>query len=251
MGKAEALRVAIGAATALRRGAVAGTEALVAATLAPACVACDRALDAPFAGPVCHWCWEDARRAAGRYDGSLPRIIHAFKYDGRRSLALPLGTMLRERSERVLQDSACVVPVPLFPWRRLRRGFNQAADLARHLERPVIHALWRVRPTPPQAGLTAATRRRNVRGAFRLSPLLSRRVRHEFIHGRVVVLIDDVMTTGATLRACAEVLEGAGASAVRLLTLARAPLHQRGDGLPDVGSDGGALPRRVEADPSR
>ena len=68
MGKAEALRLAIGAATTLRRGAVAGTAALVAATLAPACVACDRALDAPFAGPVCHWCWEDARRAAGRYD---------------------------------------------------------------------------------------------------------------------------------------------------------------------------------------
>ena len=193
MGKAEALRLALGAATALRRAAVTGTEALVAAMLAPACVACDRALDAPLAGPVCHWCWEDARRAAGGYDGSLPRIIHAFKYEGRRSLAQPLGVMLRERGERLLQDAACVVPVPLFLWRRLRRGFNQAAELSRHLDRPVLHALWRVRPTPPQAGLTAAARRWNVRGAFRLSPLLSSQARHTFITGHAVVLIDDVM----------------------------------------------------------
>ena len=251
MGKAEALRLAVGAATTLRRAALAGTEALVAATLAPACVACDRALDAPLRGPVCQWCWADARRAAGGYDGSLPRIIHAFKYDGRRSLARPLGTMLREHGEPVLQDAACVVPVPLFPWRRLRRGFNQAADLAQHLDRPVVHALWRVRPTPPQAGLTAAARGRNVRAAFRLSPLLSGQARHTFIEGRTVVVIDDVMTTGATLRACADVLRAAGANEVRLLTLARAPLHQRGDSLPDVGSHGRTVPRRVEADPAR
>jgi ComF family protein len=159
--------------------------------------------------------------------------------------------MLRERGERLLQDAACVVPVPLFPWRRLRRGFNQAADLARHLDRPVVHALWRVRPTPPQAGLTAAARRRNVRGAFRLSPLLSTRARHTFIDGRTVALIDDVMTTGATLRACAEVLQAAGANEVRVLTLARAPLHQRGNGLPDVGRHGRTVPRGVEADPAR
>jgi ComF family protein len=249
MGKAEALRLAVVAATALRRASVTATEALVAATLAPSCVACARALDEPFAGPVCHGCWEDARRAAGGYDGSLPRIIHAFKYDGRRSLAQPLGTMLRERGRRVLQDADCVIPVPLFAWRRLRRGFNQAAELARHLERPVVHGLWRVRPTPPQAGLTAAARRRNVRGAFRLSPLLSGQARHAFIDGHIVVLIDDVMTTGATLRACADVLHAAGAREVRVLTLARAPLHQRGHGLPDVGGDDRTVPLRIEADP--
>lgn len=251
MGKAEALRLAVTAGTAVRRAAVTCGNALVAATLAPACVACERPLEAAFGGPVCHWCWEEARLAAGRYDGALPRIIQAFKYDGRRSLAKPLGQLLRDRSAAALSDAACVIPVPLFAWRRLRRGYNQAADLARHLERPVVHALWRVRPTRPQAGLSAVERRRNVRGAFRLSPLLASRTRRTCLEDRIVVLIDDVMTTGATLRACAEVLERAGAREVRMLTLARAPLHKAGDGLPDVGRDGRAVARRIEADPSR
>jgi len=114
------------------------------------------------------------------------------------------------------------VPVPLYPWRRLRRGFNQAADLAGELDLPVVHALWRTRPTVPQTGLTAPARRRNVQGAFRLSPLLSRARRVAFIDDRIVVLVDDVMTTGATLAACAEVLQQAGAHEVRLLTVATA-----------------------------
>jgi ComF family protein len=116
------------------------------------------------------------------------------------------------------------VPVPLYPWRRLRRGFNQAADLARELDLPVVHALWRTRPTAPQTGLTAIARRRNVAGAFRLSPLLSRHTRAALISDRVIVLVDDVMTTGATLAACAEVLQDAGAREVRTLTVARAHL---------------------------
>ena len=125
----------------------------------------------------------------------------------------------------MLDDAAAVVPVPLYPWRRLQRGFNQASDLARHLDRPVSHALWRVRRTRPQAGLSASERRRNVRGAFLLSPFLSRRARRTLVEDRVLVLVDDVMTTGATLHACAEVLTEAGAREVRMLTLARAPLH--------------------------
>jgi ComF family protein len=114
------------------------------------------------------------------------------------------------------------VPVPLFVWRRLRRGFNQAAEIAACLERPLVHALWRVRPTASQTGLTAQARRRNVSGAFRISPLLSSQTRARFITDAVVVLVDDVMTTGATSEACAEVLKLAGAREVRVVTLARA-----------------------------
>ena len=79
--------------------------------------------------------------------------------------------------------------------------------------------------TAPQTGLSARARRRNVRGAFRLSPLLSRRVMHSMIAGRIVVLVDDVRTTGATLDACAHVLKDAGAEEVRALTVARADLQ--------------------------
>ena len=179
-------------------------------------------LAAPLNGPVCPRCWIEARIADGRYNGALREIIHAFKYEGRRSLAAPLATLLRERHGAALADARCVVPVPLFPWRRLRRGFNQAADLATELDLPVVHALWRVRPTATQTGLTAAERRRNVRGAFRISPVISRAARARFLDGQVVVLLDDVMTTGATSNACAHVLMQAGAREVRVVTLARA-----------------------------
>ena len=184
-------------------------------------------LDSPLDGAVCGHCWAAARLALGHYDGALRDIIHAFKYEGRRSLARPLGAMLRESGVDVLRDAACVVPVPLHPWKRLRRGFNQAADLSHQVGLPVVHALWRVRVTMSQAGLTAAGRQRNVRGAFRVSPWLSRTKRERFIDDRVVVLIDDVRTTGATLDACTEVLMDAGACEVRTLTLARAELHHR------------------------
>jgi ComF family protein len=197
-------------------------NSLIAATLAPQCAACARVLDAPLQGPVCPWCWREAIAAAGHYDGALRRIIHAFKYEGRRSLARPLGAMLKAGAAESLQAADCAVPVPLYPWRRLRRGFNQAADLARELDLPVVHALWRTRATAPQAGLTAGARRRNVANAFRLSPLLPWRACAALIANRVVVVVDDVMTTGATLAACAEVLQDAGAREVRMVTVARA-----------------------------
>jgi ComF family protein len=210
VGKTEAVRLAL--------------DALVGVTLAPACAGCSRVLDSPLAGPVCAACWDDVARGHGHYDGALRNIIQAFKYEGRRSLGPRLGEAMREAGANVVHGAGCVVPVPLHPWRRFVRGFNQAADLAAHLQRPVVHALWRTRATAAQAGLTASQRRRNVRGAFRLSPLLSRQARETCIDGRIVVVIDDVTTTGATLTACAEVLQLAGAAEVRTLTLARAVL---------------------------
>jgi ComF family protein len=212
MGKAQALRAAL---------TLTG-NALVGACLAPLCACCHRTLESPLGGPVCPRCWEDARAAGGRYDGALREIIHAMKYDGRRSLAKPLAALLRDRHHAALSGAASVVPVPLYPWRRLRRGFNQASDLAALVGLPVVHALWRVRPTAPQTGLTAAERRRNVRGAFRLSPLVPRKTRARYIRDQIVVLVDDVMTTGATSGACADILTEAGAREVRVVTLARA-----------------------------
>jgi ComF family protein len=164
----------------------------------------------------------DAGRSAGAYEGALREIVHAFKYEGRRSLARPLGALMRAAGEDVLHDAHLAVPVPLHALRRVARGFNQSADLARTLPLPVVQALWRVRLTTPQTGLTAAARRRNVRGAFRLSPLLARRGRHTCLRDRIVVIVDDVWTTGATLEACARVLKDAGAKEVRALTVARA-----------------------------
>ncbi len=163
-----------------------------------------------------------AARAAGEYEGTLRDILHAFKYDGRRALARPLGVMMRTAGADLLRDAHCVVPVPLHSWRRLRRGFNQAGELAVHLGVPVVHALWRTRATAPQTGLHAAARRRNVRDAFGVSPLLSHGARERWLANRIVVLVDDVRTTGATLNACAAVLDEAGAREVRALTVARA-----------------------------
>jgi ComF family protein len=210
-------------------------DSLLAVTFAPRCAACAGVLDEPRRGPVCAACWGLVRalppfageaataslscwRAAGEYEGALRQIIHAFKYDDRRSLARPLGRLMREAGRDVLDGAACVVPVPLHPWRHFRRGFNQAALLAAALERPVVPALWRTRRTRPQAGLDKGTRQRNVHGAFRRSPLLSRATDARCLAGRVVVLVDDVRTTGATLEACARVLLDAGAGEVRAVT---------------------------------
>ncbi|MGH8189101.1 MAG: ComF family protein [Steroidobacteraceae bacterium] len=196
--------------------------------LAPTCAACDRVLETPLDGPVCAACWSgivrlhqpltEASRAAGEYEGSLREIIHAFKYDGRQSLAGPLARLMHEAGADLLRDADFVVPVPLHPWRRLQRGFNQAEELARRLDMPVRSALWRVRATVPQTELDIAQRRRNVRGAFRLSPF----VRRSRLEGARIVLIDDVRTTGATLDACARVLRDAGAREIQVLTVAQA-----------------------------
>ena len=176
------------------------------------------------AARCCRRCREDPpcvsrARAIGVYDGALRAIVHALKYDARRSLAAPLGDLMRRRGDAVLRGAACVVPVPLHPSRRRERGFNQARDLAGHLGLPVVEALARVRRTAPQAQLSAAGRRRNVRDAFRTTRLARRLI------GATVVLVDDVSTTGATLEGCALTLKRAGIGEVRALTAARVVGH--------------------------
>jgi ComF family protein len=153
-------------------------------------------------------------RSIGPYEGALREILQAFKYERRRSLARPLAALMTSPGADVLRGADFVVPVPLHMFRQYARGFNQAAELARHLERPVLHALRRTRATRTQTDLPEAQRHANVRGAFA--------VRGRVPRNTVLVVVDDVSTTGATLDACAQVLLDAGAREVRGLTAARA-----------------------------
>ncbi len=159
----------------------------------------------------------DAAYSFGSYEETLRKLIHLFKYTRIRTLARPLGQMI---ASAVPGDQSfdVVVPVPLHWRRRLDRGFNQSELLARAVARRyglrVTNAARRKRITTAQAGLSNAKRRANVAGAFQV-------VRPRAIAGRRVLLVDDVMTTGATAGACAAALRRAGASYVALLTLAR------------------------------
>lgn len=156
------------------------------------------------------------------YDGTLRAIVHAFKYSGCRALASDLARLMRQAGADALADADAVVPVPLHPWRALRRGFNQADDLACALGLPVWRVLGRARHGPPLAGQPRASRRRSVDGAFHLTWWTRHGPARARLPGATVVIIDDVMTTGATLDACASVLIDAGVSRVRALTVARA-----------------------------
>jgi ComF family protein len=124
----------------------------------------------------------------------------------------------------ILRDADLVVPVPLHPHRRRTRGYNQAVDLAAHLPLPSLQALRRTRHTPTQTGLPAGQRHRNVRHAFAPARRTLTGSRATRVIGRVVVLVDDVATTGATLEACGRVLKEMGAREIRALTAARVVL---------------------------
>jgi len=119
-----------------------------------------------------------------------------------------------------LPDDSVIVPVPSHRWRLWQRGFNQAAEIARHVARQsgrvlAVDALIRVKPTVSTKRLTRKQRTANVTGAFKVA-------RKAAVQGRTVVLVDDVMTTGATVSACARQLHRAGARHVAVLTYTRA-----------------------------
>lgn len=148
-------------------------------------------------------------------------VIHALKYERRRTIAPRLGAFMRHRGADLLRDASVVVPVPLHPRREYQRGFNQAEDLARELGVPVSPLLRRIVHTQSQIELPKDRRQENVNGAFGFRPSATSSI------PRIVVLVDDVSTTGATLEACARVLKCAGVKEVRALTAARVVTERR------------------------
>jgi len=219
------------------------------------CPGCGREVERPTRGPLCAACWRALPRhrgpvcpcgfplpadgaapcgrcrrgiapfargaSLGPYEGTLRLLVHELKFHGRRRVAERLAeALLADVTVRAaLTGAQVVVPVPLHPRRRRERGFNQSGLLARALARPhglrvAEDALARREDTPPQTGLSAAGRRANVARAFVVR-------RRPAVAGRIVVLVDDVLTTGATARACARALVAAGAAEVRLVTAAR------------------------------
>jgi competence protein ComFC len=194
----------------------------------PACPVCGRFFEDEAEPHLCRRCLAarpaySAHRSCGAYGGALKDVLLLFKYRGCAPLARPLARFAEAvlGGEAAVWDGAdLIVPVPLHRARRRERGFNQSRLLARELARPrdlpVLRAsLVKIRNVPPQAGLRAAERERNAVGAYAVR-------RPDRVRGKVCVLIDDVSTTGATLRECARVLREAGAEDVRAITLAQA-----------------------------
>ncbi|MFT3713386.1 MAG: ComF family protein [Archangium sp.] len=226
-------------------------DELIDVLLPPACAACDDVL--PTAGAFCESCEHEVvalptvhcrtcaepgrfprglceRCRAGsipwdiawapfEHEGAIAKAVHRFKYEDRSDLARPLGMLLaRDAKSHLTQMSGFLVPLPLHDARYRHRRFDQAALLARVLATYAKRAMkldWleRIRDTPRQVGLSEAAREANVRGAFRASPNVA---------GHDVVLLDDVLTSGATAREACRVLRQAGARRVYVLTLSRA-----------------------------
>ena len=164
----------------------------------------------------------DRARAAARYSDTMRELIQSFKYRDRHE-GLPLfARWLAKAGAELLAEADLIVPVPLYPSRLWWRRFNQSAMLALSVGKltgvPVdCSVLKRVKRTSSQVGLTAEQRRRNVAGAFRVDKTLRARIK-----GRKLVVVDDVITTGATAESCARALQRAGAARVDVLALARA-----------------------------
>ncbi len=163
----------------------------------------------------------DRARAAVRYDEIARKLVLSFKYGDRLDLAPMMGQWMARAGRELLGDADALLPVPLH-WRRLwARRFNQSATLAGAISGisgvPVLHgALKRMRATPQQVGLSKTERADNVQGAFRVPPEEKAQVA-----GRRLVLIDDVLTSGATVDTCARALLRAGAAHVDVLVFAR------------------------------
>ena len=164
----------------------------------------------------------DLARSVVRYDDASKKPVLALKRTDRLDLVPAFALWLARAGRELLAQSDILVPVPLHRRRLWLRRFNQSALMAQSLARlagkpadPLL--LQRIRPTPSQGEMPSAkARRRNVRGAFRVAP-----GRRDAVKGKIVLVVDDVFTTGATVSACARALKRAGARKVLVLTLAR------------------------------
>ncbi len=215
-------------------------------TLFPAdCYLCGRPLPWRQKGSVCPGCWGFLPWSPGRlgrngplraalwaasFEGEIRRLVHGLKFEGMHYLGRHLGEEIASRLAPLLGplDLDLVVPVPLHWWQRTRRGYNQAlllaAPLARRISLPLLpRALLRPRPGRRQLGLSRRARLRSLQGCYRTRrpPLWS--LWGTTLRGRTVLLVDDVMTSGATLEACARALRLGGARAVVGCVLARTP----------------------------
>jgi ComF family protein len=161
-------------------------------------------------------------RAVVRYDdGPARRLVHRLKYSDRLELARPMGAWMARAGAEILAEADLIVPVPLHRFRLMSRRFNQAATLAHSVSQasavPVdSQALVRTKPTPPQVGLSRPQRAGNVQGAFRLAEEAKPK-----IFGARIVLVDDVLTSGATANAASRALLRGGAKSVDVLVFAR------------------------------
>jgi ComF family protein len=201
----------------------------------PRCPSCGAAVAAQ--GGLCSECWSTLEvpehpEAAGHavpvyaatyYNETSRKLVLAFKHGGRIALAGLLARLIAARMPDPVSDRAppLLVPVPLHRWRLWSRGFNQAALLARELERhgkgeAAVDTLVRFQRTPNLGGLGREGRERVLTGAIRLSPGAAKR-----LQGRDVVLVDDVLTSGATTRACLSAIAAAAPSSTAIACFAR------------------------------
>jgi len=180
----------------------------------------------PTEGALCGACAArppafDRARAVFAYDDASRELVLGFKHGDRTDAAPGLGRWLCRAGDDLIRAADVIAPVPLHSWRLVQRRYNQSALLVRTVARrtgaPVAYDLLRRdRATPSQGGLGRGARRRNVANAFSVTPR-----RRGLVAGRRVLLVDDVLTTGATAESCARALNRAGAAAVDVLIVAR------------------------------